>query len=205
MAVAQVCADLCRAHAASVRTATDAQWAVGTELAQEWPLRFHQLELSRIHAFSASTHPASVQKQAHSGFKSQVFFHWLLTAAQQSQTLGHADNEDEKLLGPCFGIAEFDRGPIGISRQHPIDLGKAAMAVVLDEELRKTREFGASAMNRRWKASASVRNARSKSFRPNAQSPSSISSGGDLKLWRISIFSPMNRSTALTKRAALSG
>lgn len=98
------------------------------------------MEISRIHAFSASTRPASVQKQAHRGFESPVFFHWLLAAAQQSQTLGHADNEDEKLLGPCVGIAKFDRGPIGISRQHPIDLGKAAMAVVLDEELRKIRE-----------------------------------------------------------------
>ena len=105
------------------------------------------MEISRIHAFSASTRPASVQKQAHRGFESPVFFHWLLAAAQQSQTLGHADNEDEKLLGPCVGIAKFDRGPIGISRQHPIDLGKAAMAVVLDEELRKIREPRSLAMS----------------------------------------------------------
>ena len=49
MAVAQVCADLCRAHAASVRTATDAQWAVGTELAQAWPLRlFYATEYQRL-------------------------------------------------------------------------------------------------------------------------------------------------------------
>jgi hypothetical protein len=47
---------------------------------------------------------------------------------------------DENLLGPCVGIAEFDRAPIGISRQHPLDLGKAAMAVVFDKELRKIRE-----------------------------------------------------------------